>query len=240
MTPRAKTFLLVHGSWLGGWCWRRVENQLRAAGHRVYAPTMTGVGDRSHMLSHNITPDTWVKDVEQVLKTEELTDVVIVGHSFGGRVVTGVVDRNPRLIERVVFLDSAPPETGKSLLDQMPEAARAARAAAAAPSGGLSIPPPTALHLGVQDPCDQAWLDRRMTAQPFGTHAMPLSFHNPIGNRRPVSFIEFTDPVFPYSELAARFARAQPDWDVRSLATGHMAMITEPEKLTAMLLEIAE
>ena len=240
MAKRQRTFLLVHGSWLGGWCWRRVEDRLRSAGHRVYAPTMTGVGDRSHMLNPGITPDTWVRDIEQVLRNEELSEVVIVGHSFGGRVVTGVVDRDPDLIGQVVFLDSALPERGKSLLDQMPEAARASRIAASASTGGLGIPPPTARRLGVEDSADQAWLDRRMTPQPFGTHAVALDFSNPIGNGRPVSFIEFTNPVFPYSELAARFARAQPGWDVRSLATGHMAMITEPDQLTEMLLEIAQ
>ena len=205
----------------------------------MFAPTMTGVGDRSHMLNSDITPDTWVKDIEQVLETEELTDVVIVGHSFGGRVVTGVVDRNPELIERVIFLDSAPPEKGKSLLDQMPEAARAVRVEAAASSGGLGIPPPTAFALGIFDPDDQDWLDRRMTLQPFGTNAVPLGFSNPIGNGRPVTFVEFTSPMYPYSELAARFARAQPGWEVRSLATGHMAMISEPDQLAEMLLDIA-
>jgi pimeloyl-ACP methyl ester carboxylesterase len=240
MRTDPKTFVLIHGSWLGGWSWRRVEPLLRAREHRVFAPTMTGVGERSHLISRNITLDTWVQDVEQLFEFEELERVILVGHSFGGRVVTGFADRRPDLIERIVFLDSALPVSGLSLLDQLPAAARAARVASSASSGGISIPPPTALALGVMEPKDQAWVDRRMTPQPFETNAVPLNFANQIGNGRPVSFVEFTEPVFPASELAVRFARQQTGWDIHTIATGHMAMVSEPDALADLLCTIAE
>ena len=239
MNKNSRTFVLVHGSWLGGWCWQRIEERLRSLGHRVYAPTMTGVGDRSHLISHQITLDTWVNDIEQVLRCEELSEVVLVGHSFGGRVVTGVADRCPELVNRIIFLDSALPVSGKSLFDQLPEDARADRIASAASSGGMSIPPPTALALGVLDPADQAWVNRRLTPQPLGTNAVPIVFSDPIGKGRPVTFVEFTSPVFPASVRAVQFARSQPGWDIKSLPTGHMAMVSDPEALASLLNAVA-
>lgn len=233
------TFVLVHGSWLGGWSWRRVTDLLVAAGHRVFAPTMTGVGDRAHLISQLVTLDTWVRDVTMLLETEELADVVLVGHSFGGRVVTGAADRMKDRLRQIVFLDSALALSGQSLLDQLPPAARAARIASAAPSHGESIPPPTALSLGVIDPADQAWVDRRMTPQPFGTNAQGITYSGPIGNGLPITFVEFTEPVYPASKRAVAFARSQPGWRMESLATGHMAMVSAPEQLSALLMRVA-
>jgi pimeloyl-ACP methyl ester carboxylesterase len=232
-------FVLVHGSWLGGWSWRRVSDRLVAAGHRAYTPSMTGVGDRAHLISHLVTLDTWVHDVTMLLEAEELSDVVLVGHSFGGRVVTGVADRMKERIRQVVFLDSALALSGQSLFDQQPPAARAARIASAESSRGESIPPPTALSLGINDAADQAWVDRRMTPQPFGTNDHGVIYAGAIGNGLPVTFVEFTNPVYPASERAVAFARSQPGWKMESLATGHMAMISEPEQLSSLLMRIA-
>ena len=233
------TFVLVHGSWLGGWSWRRVCDRLTDAGHRVFAPTMTGVGDRAHLISHLVTLDTWVRDVLMLLETEELNDVVLVGHSFGGRVVIGAADRMKERIRQVIFLDSALALSGQSLLDQLPPAARAARIASASPSRGESIPPPSALSLGVVDTADQAWVDRRMTPQPFGTNAQGITYAGPIGNGLPVTFVEFTEPVYPASERASAFARSQSGWRMESLPTGHMAMVSAPEQLSALLIRVA-
>ena len=233
------TFVLVHGSWLGGWSWKRVTDRLTAGGHRVFAPTMTGVGDRAHLISRLVTLDTWVVDVTMLLETEELNDVVLVGHSFGGRVVTGVADRMKERLREVVFLDSALALSGQSLLDQLTPAARAARIASAASSRGESVPPPTALSLGVIDAGDQAWVNRRMTPQPFGTNAQGIAYAGPIGNGLPVTFVEFTEPVFPASQRAVAFARSQPGWRMESLETGHMGMVSAPEQLSSLLLQIA-
>jgi pimeloyl-ACP methyl ester carboxylesterase len=236
----SRTFVLVHGSWLGGWCWRRVADRLIAAGHRVFTPTMTGVGERAHLLSGAIALDTWVRDVTMLIEAEELADVVLVGHSFGGRVATGVADRIKSRIQQVIFLDSALALSGQSLLDQLPPPARAARIASAQSSGGVSIPPPSALSLGVLDAADQAWVDRRMTPQPFGTNAHSISYTGPIGNGLPVTFVAFSDPVYPASERAVAFAKTQENWKFETLATGHMAMISAPTPLAKLLARLAK
>jgi pimeloyl-ACP methyl ester carboxylesterase len=234
-----RTFVLVHGSWLGGWCWRRVADRLLAIGHRVFTPTMTGVGERAHLLGDAITLETWVRDVTMLIEAEELTDVILVGHSFGGRVVTGVADRLKDRIQQVIFLDSALALSGQSLLDQLPAPARAARIASTQSSGGISIPPPSALSLGVLDAADQVWVDRRMTPQPFGTNAHGISYSGPIGNGLPVSFVEFTEPVYPASERAVAYAKSQKRWKLETLATGHMAMISAPAPLAKLLIRLA-
>lgn len=235
-----RTFVLVHGSWLGGWCWRRVADFLHSAGHLVFTPTMTGVGERAHLLNAGITLDTWVRDVTMLIEAEELNDVVLVGHSFGGRVVTGVADRIKERVRQVIFLDSALALSGQSLLDQLSPAARAARVASAQSTGGLGIPPPSALSLGVLDPADQAWVDRRMTPQPFGTNANGIAYTGPIGNGLPVTFVAFTDPVYPASERAVAFAKSQKGWALEELATGHMAMISAAAPLAKLINRLAE
>ncbi len=224
--------VLVHGSWFGGWCWRRVEDRLRAQGFRVFSPTMTGVGERRHLLGPDITLETWITDIVQVLEAEELQDVVLVGHSFGGRVVTAVADRVPDRVRSVVFLDSALAQSGQSLMDQLGPEERAKRLASSEPSGGLSLPPLTALQLGVIDPQDQAWVDRRVTPQPLGTNTSPLTYRGAIGAGRPVTFVEFTDPSFLVSARAAAFARSNPGWEVTTVPTGHCGMITAPDDVT--------
>ncbi len=232
--------VLVHGSWFGGWCWRRVEDRLRAQGFRVFSPTMTGVGDRSHLLTSEITLETWITDIVQVLEAEELKDVVLVGHSFGGRVVTGVVDRVPDKVRSVLFLDSALALSGQSLMDQLSPEERAKRLASAEPSGGHSLPPLSALQLGVVDAEDQAWVNRRVTPQPLGTNTTPVVYRQPIGAGRPVTFVEFTDPSFPVSARAAAFARSNAAWNVVTIPTGHSGMITAPDAVAAILISVAQ
>src|SRR4051812_4933591 len=125
MTVSRKTFVLVHGAWHGGWCWRRVGDRLRALGHDVRTPTLTGVGERAHLLSPAVTLRTHVDDVVNVIKWDELTDVVLVGHSYGGFIVSEVVERVPHAIASIVYLDAFVPENGKSLQDYAPPERRA-------------------------------------------------------------------------------------------------------------------
>jgi pimeloyl-ACP methyl ester carboxylesterase len=239
LTRQPRPMVLVHGSWLGGWCWSKVAEPLRKQGYQVYVPTMTGVGERRHLMSRLITLDTWVEDILAVLTVEDLTDVVLVGHSFGGRVVTGVVDRMPEQIHSVVFLDSALAESGKSLLDQLSAEARELRIASAMSSDGMSIPPPSPESLGILDANDQAWYRRHASPQPFGTNATAITYRQPIGNGRPVSFVAFTDPLYPASKLALEFASKQANWTIRRIPTGHCAMFSDPTALAATLSELA-
>src|SRR5258705_12215499 len=109
-----KNFVLAHGSWHGGWCWNRVADRLRTKGHAVYTPSYTGMGDRVHLLNKEITINTFVEDLVQVIQSEELTEVVLVGHSFGGVPISGVADRIPEKIAHLVYLDSVLVESGRT------------------------------------------------------------------------------------------------------------------------------
>ena len=126
-----QTFVLVHGAWHGGWCWSRVADRLRAAGHRVFTPTQTGLGERKHLLSKDITLDTFAKDIANVFEAEELSNVMLVGHSFGGLAISGVADTMPERIRHLVYLDSLMVEGGKSPFDSLPADVVAARRKAA-------------------------------------------------------------------------------------------------------------
>jgi pimeloyl-ACP methyl ester carboxylesterase len=139
----AQTFVLVHGAWHGGWCWSRVADGLRAAGHHVFTPTQTGLGERKHLLSKDVTLDTFTRDIANVIEAEELTNVVLVGHSFGGLAISGVADAMPERIRHLVYLDSLMVEGGKSPFDSLPpDVVAARRKAAEESSGGLSLPAP--------------------------------------------------------------------------------------------------
>ena len=136
--PEAKTFVLVHGAFHGGWCWRDVAQSLRAAGHTVFTPTQTGLGERRHLLSRDITLDTFVLDVVNVIESEELGDVILVGHSFGGITITAVADRLPERLRHLVYLDAGVVHSGASVFAEYPADLVAARRNAAAASPGAS------------------------------------------------------------------------------------------------------
>jgi pimeloyl-ACP methyl ester carboxylesterase len=239
MAAAGRIYLLVHGAWHGGWCWVRVADRLRAAGHRVFTPTQTGLGERKHLLSAAITPATFVEDIVNVVAAEELDAVIAVGHSFGGRSVCGLADRMPQRLRHLVFLDSSLPESGKSAFDQsLPEVREGRIKAAQQSSGGLSIPPPPAAAFGVSDPQDAAWVERRLTPHPFATYDLPLVLKNPLGNGVPATYIRCVAPVFANTASSADYARNRSDWTYREIATGHDAMVSAPDELTQMLLAI--
>jgi pimeloyl-ACP methyl ester carboxylesterase len=234
-----RTYVLVHGAWHGGWCWVRVAERLVAAGHRVFTPTQTGLGERAHLLSTAITPDVFTDDIANVLVMEELNDVILVGHSFGGRSVCGVADRMPARLHRLVFLDASLPQNGISAMDQaLPEIRAARLKLAQETSGGVSIPPPHASDFGVTDPADAAWVARRLTPHPLTTYMVPMTLQHPIGNGVPVSYIRCSNPAFANTASSAAFAKAQPGWQYLEIATGHDAMVTAPGELTDMLLAV--
>jgi pimeloyl-ACP methyl ester carboxylesterase len=229
----------VHGAWHGGWCWVRVANQLVAAGHRVFTPTQTGLGERSHLLSDAITPDTFVDDIVNVIEAEELADVILVGHSFGGRSICGVADRMPHRLRQLVFVDAALPDGNKSAFDLTLPALRAERIKASQQfSGGLSMPPPPAAAFGVTDPADAAWVERRLTPHPTATYSLPLILKNPLCNGVPATYVRCIEPAYANTASSAEFARTHPDWQYLEIRTGHDAMVTAPVELTEMLLQM--
>jgi pimeloyl-ACP methyl ester carboxylesterase len=235
---QSRTFVLIHGSWHGGWCWARVANPLRAQGHRVYTPTQTGLGERSHLLSRDITLDTFVTDLVNVLEWEDLTDVVLVGHSFGGIAVTGAADRVPQRIRHLVYLDSLILRQGETAFSVFPPEVVAARRKLAQDfSGGVSIPVPDAQAFGITDPADGAWVKGKCTPHPISTYEDPMVLKNGVGNGLPATYVAVT-PEYGPTAASRVLAREQSGWRYREIAAGHDAMVTTPAAVIDILLGV--
>lgn len=235
--PHRATFLLVHGAFHGGWCYSRVADILRAAGHRVFTPTLTGLGERSHLYSPAINASTHIRDVLNVMAFEELDDVVLAGHSYGGQVITGVADAVPERIRALVYLDAFVGRDGKSTLDMDAPAAVAAHTESARFNGGHTIPPLPAAVFGV-NAADRAWVDRLCTPQPFATFAERLSLtgrHEEIARRAYVFAKGWTTPFGPTFETV----RARGRWMTYEFDGGHDVMIDQPRETADVLLAAA-
>ncbi len=235
--PRGSHIVLIHGAWLGGWCWQDIAPVLRAAGFTVHTPTMTGAGERQHLASPHIGLQTWVDDIKHLMETQDLCDVVLVAHSFGGRVATGVVDQLPHRVREVVFLDSVLAPPGVSLLAQLPPEMAERRAADAHAHGGF-LPVPTPEKLGIFSPEASARYLAQATPQPLGTNTTSIVYAGGIGRGRPVTYLAFTEPFHMGSQLSLAFARSQLAWVVKELTVGHCPMLTHPQLLAAELLNI--
>ena len=236
------TFVLVHGAWHGGWCWRSVTDSLRSKGHRVFTPTQTGLGERRHLLSGEITLDTFVEDLTNLIEMEELQNIILVGHSFGGVVVSGVTDRMPERVGQLVCLDSFLLEAGQSPFGVLPPHVVAARRKLVAEQGhGIAIPPPPVTAFGIpEDHPQAAWVRRHLTPHPVGTYESVLKLASPLGNNRPRTYIHCTNPVYVPLENARQLVRRQQGWRWLEIATAHDAMVTAPDELSRMLLELAD
>jgi pimeloyl-ACP methyl ester carboxylesterase len=226
------TFVLVHGAWHGGWCWRFVRPLLEA--HQVFTPSLTGLGERRHLARPDIDLDTHVTDIVSLLEMEDLHDVVLVGHSYGGMVVTGAADRVPERIARLVYLDAFVPEDGKCLLDYVvPE--RAARMREEGEKTGSVTPPPLSLWGVVRDD-HVAFVKPREARHPYGTMVQKIRLK---GNsaKLPRTFIYCSSPATgSFDQFAAQY-RNDPAWKFFELATGHDAMILMPQRVAELLQE---
>ena len=235
-----QTFVLVHGAWHGGWCWSRVADRLRAGGHRVFTPTQTGLGDRKHLMSKEITLETFTQDITGLIEAEELTGITLVGHSFGGLAISGVADRMPDRVRALVYLDSIIVEGGKSPFDGLPpDIVATRRKAAEESSGGLSLPVPSPSVFGISDQRDNDWVARRMTPHPLSTFTSPLPIKGPVGNNLPRTYIHCTTPAYAPLEGSRRWVKAQSGWRWMEIATGHDAMVSAPDELARMLVGVA-
>jgi pimeloyl-ACP methyl ester carboxylesterase len=233
-------FILVHGSNGGSWVWQKLTPFLRAAGHEVYAPTLTGLADRSHLLSCGVNLTTHITDIANLLVYEDLSEVILVGNSYAGMVITGVATKVPERLNLLIYLDAYVPDDGQSEVDLWPPERRAIAEAAEAETKGLAQPPPPALF-GVTDLGLIDWINSRATPQPVSTYTEPVSPGNTKSDSLPRVFIHCTGnpPTTPdvFGPFAVK-ARAK-GWEVRELATGHLAMLTAPRELAALLLELA-
>ena len=228
--------VLVHGAWHGAWCWRRVLPALWRAGHVVVPVPLTGVGERAHQLSPEITLATHVEDVVMAVRAEECRGAVLVGHSYGGLVVTGAADRVGEEVGRLVYVDAVVPTPGQSWADANPPEVRAARRAVIAERGHLPPPPVSAYGLTGDD---AAWVERRQTPHPGRVYEEPLHFDAERWGARPRTYVDCTAPALPAIEPSRRLVRTQPGWELVALATGHDPMVSAPDELAAVLLEVA-
>src|SRR5580698_4883368 len=161
-------FVLIHGGWRGGWIWKRVAQLLRNEGHDVYAPTLTGLADRNHLLQANINLSTHIQEIINLIKFEELNDVVLCGHSYAGMVISGVADQICESISSLVYLDAWLPKNGDSIMTLSPDMYQLMHIKDAGQYGGIACPPIPAAILQVNE-LDRAWVDTLATSQPFAT-----------------------------------------------------------------------
>lgn len=232
-------FVLIHGAWHGGWCWREVAALLRADGHQVSTPTMTGLGDRADLLDASVALSTYIDDACALIENEALQDVVLVGHSFGGLVISGVADRMPERLRQLVFLDALIVQDGQSAMSILPPDVQAERSRTIDVEGlRMAVPSPD--KFGVLDPEQAAWLVRHLTPHPLKTYIEPLTLRHPVGNGLPKTYIAVTAPWYAPLASVRSWVKSQSDWTWREIATGHDAMLTAPAALTKLLIESAQ
>jgi len=236
MSSSPTTFILVHGAWSGGWCYARVAALLRARGHTVFTPTLTGQGERAHLLSGAINLSTHIADVLGVFNYERLEQVVLAGHSYGGMVITGVADRISEKIKALAYLDAFVPEDGQSLFDINIAANTQRFLQGAGTLGGLAVPAPSAAYFGV-NAADAPTVDALATPFPLGCFTEKLKLSG--GYRSVARHLYVHGTVLPReSPFRPFYERAKAaGWSAHALSCGHHVMLDEPEK-TAELLEM--
>jgi pimeloyl-ACP methyl ester carboxylesterase len=230
------TFLLVAGAWLGGWCWQHVAADLRANCHRVIPATLTGLGERAHLLSPDIDLHTHISDVVSLFEYRDLNDVTLVGHSYGGTVITAVAERVADRICRLVYLDASVPREGESNDDVIgPTMAEQLRASAVAEGDGWKVPPAPYVPQRLSEHPLREWVAARLKPHPLRPFAEPVRLSSPQAAALPRAFIQTTQSDL-YRGLMARAREA--GWHCREIDGGHYAMITEPKAVAAALSEM--
>jgi pimeloyl-ACP methyl ester carboxylesterase len=239
MTAQAgsRTFVLVHGAWHGGWCWRRVAERLEQRGHRVFTPTLTGLGERAHLLSPAIDLDTHITDVINLIRFEDLHDIVLVGHSYAGFVISGVAEQVEADIASFVFLDAFVPEDGDSMASIGTPATR--EAMVAVQQRGETTVPPRSAELFNVNAADCAWVNSLCGPHPIGTLLQPVTLagaRERIAKKAYIRAGSYPNTVF---DAHAAKLKGRGGWRIESLACGHDVMVDMPEALTEVLLELA-
>jgi pimeloyl-ACP methyl ester carboxylesterase len=240
------TFVLVHGAWHGGWCWQKVIPFLKASGHEVYAPSLTGLAERASELSPEVGLDTHIQDIVGLLVEKNLHGVILVGHSYGAMVITGAVDAVPERIAHLVYLDTFVPHDGESMTGISPIVKHWLRKQAQAHGDGWRVD--SHGTYGVTTEPDRSWVLRSVTPHPLKTLEQPLHLKNPaIVEATPRTHIECTSGGFFFLRVRPLVRRilarralppTDPGWRLRQLPTGHDAMITMPRELADLLLEV--
>ena len=232
-----KTFVLVHGTWHGGWCWRRVADALERKGHKVYAPSLTGLADRSHLLTADVNLTTHANDVANLVKWEDLKDIVLVGHSSAGFVITAAAEQIGPSVASIVFLDAFVPLPGDDLISLANPGPRKALEDAVA-KGDLVAKPVPAAAFKVNEK-DRAWVDAKCTPHPLAVVVEKITAagaREKIASKTYIRATGFASPVF--DQTLAKM-KAASGWKTYEVASGHDVMIDMPDRLVEILLEVA-
>jgi pimeloyl-ACP methyl ester carboxylesterase len=225
-------FVLVHGGMVGGWCWKKVRKYLEAQGHLVRTPTLTGLGERKHLNCPDIDLDVHINDIVNVLQYEELEEVILVGHSYGGMVITGVADRTPQRIKQLIYIEALIPEDGESMFDIVdPKISSYLFTRAQEEGKGWQVPPAPAESYNFENPEDIKWIVSHSTAHPLKSFQQKITLKNSM-ERFNRYYIKCTQDHF----LDSMFIRAKnKGFTCNLLDTGHFPMVTEPELLSNLL-----
>lgn len=225
-------YVLVHGSCHGGWCWKKLVYLLNRNGHNVYTPTLTGLGERSHLVNKSIGLDTHILDIVQLLEYEDLDEVILVGHSYGGLVIGGVTEIVSHRVRRLVFLDAYIPQDNKSAFDIIPGLETIYKERRLMKEGReWLVASYTPEEFGVTDPDDIEWMSTRLSPMPWHSHDQPIRITDSQAKNVPKSFICFSE--FGHSQFNSQ--KSKEGWDYHELIRGHDAMITDPKELGELL-----
>jgi pimeloyl-ACP methyl ester carboxylesterase len=238
MAQARKTFVLVHGAWHGGWCWIRVAKLLERQGHKVYTPTLTGVGDRSHLLSKDVVLDTHIADIVNLFQWEDITNACLCVHSYGGWPGSGALEQIGDRVSSIVWLDAFKPENGQRGVDMASEFSRKAlEEAVARGAAGRPAPKAAEFHVNAKD---QAWVDSKTTPQPNGVALQPIRLtgaRETIAKKTYIRASKYPQPAFDKAYAACK---ADKTWQTfETTRGGHDVMIDEPEWLVEILLKVS-
>ena len=231
-------FLLIHGAWHGGWVWNEISEILNYQGYSVSTPTLTGLGEKKHLLSSKITIDTFIDDVVNHIIFENLNNIILVGHSFAGSVISGVADRLKDRIQKLIYFDAVILKDGQKPFDIAPKELVKQRIELAKRFGnGISIPAPSADAFGVFDVKKSLLLEKKLTPHPLSTYQSKLTIKNEIGNGIPLFYIFCNDPVYKSLESSREVVR-KLKWPIFELNAGHDAMLTHPKETLNLVMKI--
>ena len=231
-------FLLIHGAWHGGWVWNEISEILRYQRYSVSTPTLTGLGEKKHLLSSKITIETFIQDVVNHIVFENLNNIILVGHSFAGSVISGVADRLKDRIKKLIYFDAMILIDGQKPFDITPKETVEQRIELAKKFGdGTSIPAPSADAFGVFDIKKSLLLEEKLTPHPLSAFQSKLILKNEVGNGIPLSYIYCTKPVYKSLE-SSRAVVSKMKWPIFELNAGHNAMLTHPKETLNLLMKI--
>ena len=231
-------FLLIHGAWHGGWVWNEISEILRYQRYSVSTPTLTGLGEKKHLLSSKITIETFIEDVVNHIIFENLNNIILVGHSFAGSVISGVADRLKDRIQKLIYFDAMILIDGQKPFDITPKETVEQRIELAKKFGNnISIPAPSADAFGVFDIKKSLLLEEKLTPHPLSAFQSKLILKNEVGNGIPLSYIFCTKPVYKSLE-SSREVVHKMKWPIFELNAGHDAMLTHPKETLNLLMKI--